>query len=92
MPGLGGVVEHRLDALAGAADVPGVGKIAEPLLDAERRQRGGGAALRAHHLMAFGQQGAAQGLPEEAATAGDQNLHPGPSFRPGRAAGWRPRQ
>ena len=84
--GLRRVVEHRVDALAGAQHVRGVGEVAEALFDAHRVELRGAAALRADDGVALGLQAAADRLAEETGAAGDEDLHAlNGSRMPGRA-------
>src|SRR5690606_27033561 len=69
------VVEDRLAAARGFQHRVGVGEVAAHLAHAQGFQRRVVAAIETGDLMPALDQAAAQGLAEETAAAGDQNLH-----------------
>src|SRR5690606_27435554 len=83
--GLGGDVEHRVLALAGVQHGLELGEVAAQLAHAERVQFGIVATVEAGGRVAALDQPAADRLAEEAAAAGDQDVH-APSSLPSRCA------
>src|SRR5690606_28679158 len=75
--GLGGVVEDRVATGGGVDYGVAVGEVALQLGDAERVEFGVVAAVEARHVVTACAQAAAQGLAEEAATAGYEDFHAG---------------
>ena len=71
-------MEHRAPPRAGGGDSLGIGEVAKQLTHAQGLELGGEAALVAVDGMAARQQGRTQGLAEEAAAAGDQDIHHAP--------------